>query len=80
MGIGVGVVAGGGKAGWEGEGAAIRGLFTLIGLVGCLCGLRIVDLVSSELHSENSVSKTEGSGQAELTGKAASIREAAANG
>lgn len=79
MGIGAGVVEGGGTLGWIGEGAAIRGLFTLIGLVGCLGGLCIVDLVSSELHGENSIGKTEGSGKAGLTGKAASMCGAAAN-
>ena len=80
MGIGAGVVAGGGAFGWTGEGAAMRGLFTLIGLFVCLGGLRIVDLVSSKLHDEDNIGTTEGIGRAGLTEEVAAMSRLAANG
>ena len=80
MGTGAGVVAGGGTLGWCGEGANIRGLFTLVGVFVRLGGLRIVDLTSSELYGEDSIVLTGNTGRVELTGKATAMSVAAANG
>ena len=51
-----------------------------MGLFACLGGLRIVDLVSLELHDEAIIGITEGIGGAALTGEAVAMSRAAANG
>lgn len=80
MGTGGEVAAVCGTLGWTGDGDTTRGLLTLMGLFACLGGLRIVDLVSLELHDEDIIGITEGIGGAALTEEAVAMSRAAANG